>query len=346
MSDQEVQRRLAAVLAADVAGYTRLMEADENATLSAWWAARKDVIDPTVDKYRGRIVKHTGDGFLAEFPTATEAVQCAISMQTDLVAIHSKTPKDRRFAFRMGINLGEIVADKDDIYGEGVNLAARLESLAEPGGICISEDVYRHVRHKLSIDFEYLGEKSLKNITEAEPVYHVSFGGKQRGFFGGNGPGENRAAHSDKPRAPKRIKPHSDIRRDRLLRHIKLLGVIWAILVVIDISTGFGIWAHFPGVVIATILGIEAVLLYVSGWQKRMVACAAVIIGGLTAITLITWSGYPWVLWPAGLLIVIEFGRRSVDRDPCLMNSILTEQDEPPCRDSIKAMSIPTPNLT
>ena len=130
MADQEVQRRLAAVLAADVAGYTRLMEADEDATLSAWWSARKDVIDPTVARYRGRIVKHTGDGFLAEFPTATEAVQCAISMQTDLVAIHSKTPKDRYFAFRMGINLGEIVADKDDIYGEGVNLAARLESLA------------------------------------------------------------------------------------------------------------------------------------------------------------------------------------------------------------------------
>ena len=150
---QEVERRLAAILAADVAGYTRLMEADEAATLSSWWAARENVIDPSVSKYRGRIVKHTGDGFLAEFPTATEAVQCAIAMQTDLNAIHAKTPKDRRFAFRMGINLGEIVADKDDIYGEGVNLAARLESLAEPGGISISEDVYRQVRNKLSINF-------------------------------------------------------------------------------------------------------------------------------------------------------------------------------------------------
>ena len=183
MSDQNVQRRLAAILAADVAGYTRLMEADEDAALAAWWAARKDVIDPTVSRHRGRIVKHTGDGFLAEFPTATEAVQCAISMQTDLVAIHSKTPKDRRFAFRMGINLGEIVADKDDIYGEGVNLAARLESLAEAGGICISEDVYRQVRNKLSINFEYLGEKSLKNLTRNRACVSRLFWQKATGIF-------------------------------------------------------------------------------------------------------------------------------------------------------------------
>jgi adenylate cyclase len=311
MSDQEVQRRLAAVLAADVAGYTRLMEANEDATLSAWWAARKDVIDPTVDKFRGRIVKHTGDGFLAEFPTATEAVQCAISMQTDLVAIHSKTPKDSRFAFRMGINLGEIVADKDDIYGEGVNLAARLESLAEPEGICISEDVYRQVRNKLSIKFEYLGEKSLKNITKDEPVYHVSFGEKRSGLFGGKVRGMDQDARTGQSQAPNRGNPDSERRRDRLLRHVKLLGVIWVTLFVIDISTGFGNWAHFPVVVIATLLGFRAVLLYVSGWQKRMISCGAVIIGGLTAINLITWSGYPWVLWPAGVLIVIEFIRRS-----------------------------------
>lgn len=311
MSDQEVQRRLAAVLAADVAGYTRLMEADEDATLSAWWAARKDVIDPTVAKHRGRIVKHTGDGFLAEFPTATEAVQCAISMQTDLVAIHSKTPKDRRFAFRMGINLGEIVADKDDIYGEGVNLAARLEGLAEPGGICISEDVYRQVRNKLSIHFEYLGEKSLKNIAEDEAVYHVNFGTKHRGSFGEKLRGVDRAVRKNKPRAPKQANPDSEKRRDRLLRHLKQLGVIWAALFVIDIGTGTGFWAHWPGIAMATILGIETVSLYLRGWLKRTIACAAITIAGLTVINLITWDGYLWVLWPAGGLIVIELVRRT-----------------------------------
>jgi adenylate cyclase len=311
MSDPEVQRRLAAILAADVAGYTRLMEANEEATLSAWWAARKDVIDPTVTRHRGRIVKHTGDGFLAEFPTATEAVQCAISMQTDLVAIHSKTPKDRRFAFRMGINLGEIVADKDDIYGEGVNLAARLEGLAEPGGICISEDVYRQVRNKLSIDFQYLGEKRLKNISEVAAVYHVSFGKRRRDFFAEKVFGRDRGVREDQPPAPKRINPSSEEPRERLLRHVKVLSVFWALLVFVDIITGAGIWVHWPGIVFATILGIEAVLLNVSGWRKRMIACYAVIIVGLTVINLITWPGYLWVLWPAAPLIIVEFIRRS-----------------------------------
>jgi adenylate cyclase len=305
MSDQKVQRRLAAILAADVAGYTRLMEVDEDATLSAWWAARKDVIDPTVARHRGRIVKHTGDGFLAEFPTATEAVQCAISMQTDLVAIHSNTPKDSRFAFRMGINLGEIVADKDDIYGEGVNLAARLEGLAEPGGICISEDVYRQVRNKLSINFEYLGEKSLKNIAEDEAVYHVSFGTKRRNPFGGKVQGAKRGVRSNRHQTPNRINPNSEEQKDRLLRHIKLLGFIWAILIVVDIATGTGIWAYWPGIAFVTLWGIEAVLLYVGGKWERLAACGAVIIGGLTVINLITWSGYAWVLWPAGALIGI-----------------------------------------
>jgi len=311
MSNQEVQRRLAAILAADVAGYTRLMEANEDATLSAWWAARKDVIDPTVTRHRGRIVKHTGDGFLAEFPTATEAVQCAISMQTDLVAIHSKTPKDSRFAFRMGINLGEIVADKDDIYGEGVNLAARLEGLAEPGGICISEDVYRQVRNKLSINFEFLGERNLKNITEAEAVYHVTLGKKRRGSFGKKVHGADRGAGRDQPQSPNRINSGSEQRRDRLFRHVKVLGAIWVTLIAVDIFTGTGIWAHWPGIAFATILGIEAVLLSVSNWRKRMLGVGAVIIAGLTVINLVTWSGYPWVFWPASVLIVIEIIRRS-----------------------------------
>jgi adenylate cyclase len=290
------------------------MEANEDETLSAWWSARKDVIDPTVARYRGRIVKHTGDGFLAEFPTATEAVQCAVSMQTDLVAIHSKTPKDRHFAFRMGINLGEIVADKDDIYGEGVNLAARLESLAEPGGICISEDVYRQVRHKLSINFDYLGVKSLKNLSEDEAVYHVSFGKKRRGSSKVKRRSPDRGADNAQPQASSKFIPNSEGQKDRLLRQAKVLGAIWIILFVIDIGTGPGIWAHWPGIAIATIWGCVAVLFYVSGWRNRIMGCYAVVIAGLAVVNLITWSGYPWVLWPAAGLIVIELSRRLVVR--------------------------------
>lgn len=314
MADQEVQRRLAAVLAADVAEYTRLMEVDEDATLSAWWSARKDVIDPTVARYRGRIVKHTGDGFLAEFPTATEAVQCAISMQTDLVAIHSKTPEDRRFAFRMGINLGEIVADKDDIYGEGVNLAARLESLAEPGGICISEDVHRQVRRKLSIDFEYLGEKSLKNLSEDAAVYHVAFGGKRKGSGKKKERSRDRGVRNAEPRESDNFVANTEPYKYRLLRQASVLGAIWAILIVIDISTGPGFWAHWPGIGISTIWGIVAVLFFVSDWRKRIMGCYAVIVAGLAVVNLVTWSGYPWVLWPAAGLVAIELMRRLVVR--------------------------------
>jgi adenylate cyclase len=231
-------------------------------------------------------------------------------MQTDLVAIHSKAPKDRFFAFRMGINLGEIVADKDDIYGEGVNLAARLESLAEPGGICISEDIYRQVRHKLSINFDYLGVKSLKNLSEAEAVYHVSFGKKRRGSAKVKERNPDRGGHNAQSHASSNIIPNSKEKKDRLLRQIKVLGAIWTILFVIDIGTGPGIWAHWPGIAIATIWGIMAVLFYVSGWNKRIMGCYAVIVAGLAVVNLITWSGYPWVLWPAAGLVFIELMRR------------------------------------
>lgn len=235
-------------------------------------------------------------------------------MQTDLVAIHSKTPIDRHFAFRMGINLGEIVADKDDIYGEGVNLAARLESLAEPGGICISEDVYRQVRHKLSINFEYLGEQSLKNLSEDEAVYHVSFGKKRRSSTKVKGHSPDSGIHKAQPRASSNFNPNSKEQKGRLLQQVKVLGAIWVVLFVIDISTGSGIWAHWPGIAIATIWGIAAVLFYVSDWRKRMMGCYAVIVAGLTVVNLITWSGYPWVLWPAAAFIIIELTRRLIVR--------------------------------
>lgn len=165
------------MLAADVAGYTRLMEADEGATLAAWWAAREDVIDPTITEHGGRIVKLTGDGFLAEFATATEAVTCAVAMQTILVANHADTPQDRRFAFRMGINLGEIVDDEEDIYGDGVNIAARIESMAEPGGIWISANIHEQVHKKLEFPFQDMGEQVMKNVSMPVRTFRVALDG-------------------------------------------------------------------------------------------------------------------------------------------------------------------------
>ncbi len=174
MENERAQRRLAAILAADVAGYTRLMEADEDATMNAWWAARKNIIDPAIAEHGGRIVKHTGDGFLAEFPTATSAVRCAAAMQAALADTNRGVERLRRFDFRMGVNMGEIVVDDEDIYGDGVNISARLESLAEPGGVCVSAVVYEQVKNRLDLDFRDMGAKKLKHI--AEPVRYYQFG--------------------------------------------------------------------------------------------------------------------------------------------------------------------------
>ncbi|OMH38036.1 adenylate/guanylate cyclase domain-containing protein [Motiliproteus sp. MSK22-1] len=170
MSEAYSERRLAAVLAADVAGYTRLMSADEDRTIKDWWAARKEVIDPSISRHGGRIVKHTGDGFLTEFPTASDAVRCACDMQTQMNARNVGKPADIRFDFRMGINLGEIVVDEEDIYGDGVNIAARLESLAGAGGICVSSTIYEQVKNKLDLGFQDMGTKKVKNI--ATPLRH------------------------------------------------------------------------------------------------------------------------------------------------------------------------------
>lgn len=149
------------------------MAADEEATLTAWWAARKDVIDPSIAEHGGRIVKHTGDGFLAEFSTATQAVRCAVAMQVALGARNANAPAGGRFDFRMGVNLGEIVADAEDIYGDGVNVAARIEAFAEPGGVCVTRSVYEQVRNKLALMIEDMGARAVKNIAEPVSIYRI-----------------------------------------------------------------------------------------------------------------------------------------------------------------------------
>jgi class 3 adenylate cyclase/DNA-binding CsgD family transcriptional regulator/tetratricopeptide (TPR) repeat protein len=169
-----MERRLAAILAADVAGYSLLMNTDEDATYMAWRSARAEVIDPVIATGQGRIVKHTGDGFLAEFPTVLAAVKCAVNIQREMSRRNENLENGRRFEFRIGINLGDIIVDSEDIHGDGVNIAARLEAIAEAGGVCISDDVYRQVRNKPGFEFEDLGEHSVKNIKAPIQVYRVS----------------------------------------------------------------------------------------------------------------------------------------------------------------------------
>jgi adenylate cyclase len=171
---QPVQRRLAAILAADVAGYSRLMGADEEGTLECLKAHRRELIDPKIKEHYGRVVKTTGDGLLVEFASVVDAVRCATEMQRSMRDRNADVPEDKRVIFRIGVNLGDVIIDGDDIYGDGVNIAARLESLAEPGGICISRVVRDQVRDKLPYPFSDMGEQSVKNIARPVRVYAMS----------------------------------------------------------------------------------------------------------------------------------------------------------------------------
>jgi adenylate cyclase len=158
-------RKLAAILAADVVGYSRLAGADEDRILARLRALRSDLIDPTIAVHHGRVVKRTGDGALIEFRSAIDSVRCAVEIQQGMVERNAGLPHERRIEFRIGVHLGDVVEEADgDLMGDGVNIAARLEGIAEPNGLCLSEDIYRQVRDKLRHDFVDLGNMQLKNI--------------------------------------------------------------------------------------------------------------------------------------------------------------------------------------
>jgi len=173
MAEERIARRLAAILAADVAGYSRMMGADEEGTLAALKAIRRELIDPKIAEHQGRIVKTTGDGVLVEFGSAVDAVRCALDVQRATAEHNVAIPEDRRIAFRIGINVGDVIFDEGDIYGDGVNIAARIEPLAEPGAICLSDNAYRQIKGKLSIDVTDMGERELKNIAQPVRVYGI-----------------------------------------------------------------------------------------------------------------------------------------------------------------------------
>jgi adenylate cyclase len=173
MAPDQTKRKLAAVLAADIAGYGRLMGADEEGTLARLKLLRRELIDPKSKQYRGRVVKTTGDGILIEFPSVVDAVRCAIEIQQGMVERNADMPQEQRIEFRVGVNLGDVMIEGRDLYGDGVNIAARLEALAEPGGICISRTVLNHARDKVSFDVEDAGEQALKNIARPVHIYRI-----------------------------------------------------------------------------------------------------------------------------------------------------------------------------
>src|SRR6516225_2030656 len=173
MAGTRVERRLAAIFAGDVAGYSRMMGADEEGTLSRLNTHRREFLEPKIAEHRGRIVKRTGDGVLIEFARAVDAARCAVEIQRGMVERNASMPEDKRIELRIGIHIGDVMIEDDDIFGDGVNIAARLEAIAQPGSVCISEDAYRQVRGKLDAKFQDVGEQSLKNITQPIRVYRL-----------------------------------------------------------------------------------------------------------------------------------------------------------------------------
>ena len=166
-----VERRLSAILAADVAGYSRLMHHDEETTHAKLTALLADAVEPSIAEHGGRVVKNTGDGFLADFPSAVQAVRAAVQFQSRIKELTIGDAEDRRIALRVGVNIGDVIVEPHDIFGDGVNVAARLESIAEPGGICVSASAYDQVRGKVGVEFADLGDQNLKNIARAVRAY-------------------------------------------------------------------------------------------------------------------------------------------------------------------------------
>src|SRR6266849_2764382 len=174
LASERVERRLTAILAADVAGYSRLTGLDEEGTHVQLKEHLRVLVDPKISEYRGRVVKNTGDGMLAEFGSVVDAVRCALDVQRGMVERNANVPQEKRIEFRIGINVGDIIIDRGDIFGDGVNVAARLEGLAKPGGICIADDAHRQVRGKIDVSFEDAGERQLKNIARPVRVFRVA----------------------------------------------------------------------------------------------------------------------------------------------------------------------------
>src|SRR5512139_2220619 len=172
MEPKSFHRKLTAILSADVAGYSRLMQDDEAATVKTL-EAYKQIISDLVKRHRGRVVDSPGDNLLAEFPSVVDAVQCAVAVQKELQARNTELSDNRKMQFRIGVNLGDVIEEQSRIYGDGVNIAARLESLSDPGGICVSKTAFDHIESKLPFGYEYLGEQTVKNIAKPVGAYKV-----------------------------------------------------------------------------------------------------------------------------------------------------------------------------
>ena len=239
----QVQRKLTTILAADADGYSRVMEVDEVGTLGALRAAR-GVFQQFIERHHGRIANTAGDGLIAEFPSVVEAVQCAIEVQRELTA-----DAQSGLRFRIGVHLGDVMVDGDDLLGEGVNLAARLQSMAEPGGILISQQVYDQVQKKLSVGFEYLGEKHPKNFADSIAVYSVGASGSD-------------SVRTPPPRNAAQAASRGEDKKARFYKSAMRLGLIWLVLLALNLMTGPPYWVQWPALGMALYLALRSGALF------------------------------------------------------------------------------------
>lgn len=292
----ETRRKLTTILSADVQDYTRLMGADEEGTL-ATLGRHRGTMSGVIGLHGGRVVNTWGDGLIAEFPSVVEAVRAAIDIQNELAAANSGKPEDGRMLFRIGINLGDVIEQDGDLYGDGVNIAARLQGEAPAGGIVISSTVYDHVRNKLSVGFDFLGELNVKNVHDAIPSYAVRVGEQAE---------SSRIHRESQPRPDEStpgMPPPPDLARaiDGLTRNrdrfLPGIGIAAAIVTLVNIFTWHGeFWAAWPLLFLGTIAAFA--------WGKRQsgalwrYAPAAILSAMLVGINILSWGGTAWAQWP------------------------------------------------
>jgi len=288
----ETRRKLTTIFCADVQDYTRLMGADEEGTLASLKRCR-EAMGRLIESHGGRVINTWGDGLIADFPSVVEAVRAAVDTQNELAGFNARRPADGRMLFRIGINLGDVIVEGDDIYGDGVNIAARLQASAAAGGIVISSTVYDQVRNKVAVGFEFLGPLMVKNVDEGVPSYAVKIGDARDETppAGGSGPARPQPA-AVMPAGMAEVRPAPGRRR-----LYGVLGVIAVVLIGINLLSWQGVfWARFPVLALAVVAALA--------WNRdqsrfnRKLTSLAILALGFVGINLFTWTGQFWAVWP------------------------------------------------
>ncbi|HEV7317080.1 MAG TPA: adenylate/guanylate cyclase domain-containing protein [Ensifer sp.] len=297
----ETRRKLTTILSADVQDYTRLMRADEEGTL-ATLKRHRDAMGRLIEVHHGRVVNTWGDGLIAEFSSVVEALRAAIDVQNELAGCNAKCPVDEQMLFRIGINLGDVIAEGDDLYGDGVNVAARLQASAPAGGIVISNTVYDQVRNKVAVGFDFLGPLEVKNIDGGIPSYAVRIGAPNVRVAAADGVfGRSAAKDARNPVRPAAGTGKAAKAADAVAvansRSVPVLAVIVAGLAVLNLLTWDGVfWAVWPMLGVSILAGLS--WLKANRWVDRGIGILALCGLVVLTINLLTWDGVFWAVWP------------------------------------------------